>query len=997
MPPRPGTRAGGVLTFAQWEAAWAMSSTPQSDAVPRASAFLSTLSANTWHWRLAAAAVAVSLLIFLGVAPFARVPLPPVPAFIPLYQSALISNDLITVVLLLGHYSFLRTRALLVLAGGYLFCALMAAAHGLSFPGLFAPGGVLGGGSQTTAWLYFLWHGGFPLFVLAYVHLKTRPEPPAVSMRGPMALVLLATLALCAVLVLLATAGHDAMPVIMRGNRDDPRKLFVAACTWGLSLFALVRLWRARRRSVLDLWLMVSLTAWLLDIGLAAVLNGARFDLGFYGGRVYGLLASSFVLMVLLLENGRLYAELARANLREQDKNEELQRARQVADSATQAKSDFLAAMSHEIRTPMNGVIGMVEVLGRSSLKAHQVEMVELIRESAFSLLTIIDDILDFSKIEAGRLEIEAQPLSVPDVVEKVCVMLNRLAEKQNVELTLFTDPAIPEVLVGDSLRLRQVLTNLANNAVKFSGGTRRVGKVLVRAVLVGQDAQRADVAFQVIDNGIGMNEATIARLFTAFNQADASTTRRFGGTGLGLVISHQLATLMGGNIQVHSTPGLGSRFVLRLPFQKLAAPQPQRKAPSLVAGLGCVMVEDGGGGEIARDLLAYLVDAGASTQCVADLQGLRDVVPTLASGLSVWVIHAGAHEPPPIDTLRGIAALNPAVDARFVVIGRGPDRYPHRVDADRVTVDGNVLTRAALLRAVAIAAGRVQEDVEEEGTETQQGRPVAPSREEARRMGRLILVAEDNVVNQKVILQQLALLGLTADVTGDGLHALHRWESGDYALILTDLNMPGLDGYQLSAAVRADEAERGLARVPIIALTANALKSEAERCRQAGMDDCLRKPIPLADFEAMLQKWLLTPAHAARVARAPAASPASALDVQVLRDLVGDDAVVITSFLQEFRRSLAEALPGLVEACDALDGARVAAAAHKLKSSARAVGALPLGALCAELESAAAQPSADVWQALRARLKQEAERVDALLVAFTAPKPPTGVPAQLP
>ena len=229
----------------------------------------------------------------------------------------------------------------------------------------------------------------------------------------------------------------------MRGNQDDTGKLLVAFLTWTLSLVALVCMWR-KARSVLDLWLMVTLVAWLLDIALAAVLNGARFDLGFYGGRVYGLLASSFVLIVLLLENSRMYADLAHANVRERQRNAELELARNEANAAAQAKSNFLAAMSHEIRTPMNGVIGMIDVLARSSLKSPQVAMVDLIRDSAFSLLSVIEDILDFSKIEAGHLGVEDEPMAVSEVVEKVCAMLNRLAEKQGVELTLFTDPRSP-------------------------------------------------------------------------------------------------------------------------------------------------------------------------------------------------------------------------------------------------------------------------------------------------------------------------------------------------------------------------------------------------------------------------------------------------------------------------------------------------------------------------------------------------------------------------
>ena len=975
-----------------------MSSTSQVYAPPAESAFLSTMSADQRHGRLAACTIGISLLVFLAVAPFARVALPPVPAFIPLYQSAVITNDFITAVLLFGHYRFLRSPALLVLVCGYLFCAFLAAAHALSFPGLFAPGGVLGGGAQTTAWLYFLWHGGFPIFVLAYIRLKTIKRTPSVGHEPPrmaaptaVALPLLATLVLCGLLVVLTTIGHDTLPAIMRGDRDDPRKIFVAACTWALSLLALFKVWRSRERSVLDLWLIVSLTAWLCDIGLASLLNGGRFDLGFYGGRIYGLLASSFVLMVLLLENGRLHMELARANAREQRRNEELERARNAADAATQAKSDFLAAMSHEIRTPMNGVIGMVEVLARSSLKGHQVDMVELIRESAFSLLTIIDDILDFSKIEAGHMKIEARSLSVTEAVEKVCVMLNRLAEKQNVELTLFTDPAIPHSVVGDSLRLRQVLINLINNAVKFSGGTRRVGKVLVRAVLMRLEAGHAHIEFQVIDNGIGMDEATIARLFTAFSQADASTTRRFGGTGLGLAISQKLASLMGGTVGVQSTPGQGSRFVLHMPFKVLAIPENERKPSPLVAGLACLVVEDGGGDDIARDLQAYLVDAEVRTQSVKDLQGLRSMASSLAPGLWIWIINAGSNQPPSADMLRDIAALNPSIDARFVVIGRGPDRYPHRVDADRVTVDGNVLTRSALLRSVAIAAGRAQE--EDEGADMVEkprhaaALPTSLSREEARRLGRLILVAEDNAMNQKVIIQQFALLGLTADVTGDGLHALHRWRSGDYALILTDLHMPGMDGYQLCAAIRAEEAKLASgseqsARIPIIALSANAVKGEAENCRNTGMDDFLRKPVPLAELEAMLEKWLPTATVTAPQPQTLATMEMknSPVDLRVLSDLVGDDVDVIKEFLQEFQLSAVRNQQEIVQAFVSQNDGAIAAAAHQLKSAARSVGALALGALCEELETAAARHDKTSLQPLRDRLLDEMRRVDAYL-----------------
>lgn len=953
------------------------------DRVPRDhwSAFLYTLPADARHRRLALGALVVSVAIFLVAAPFARVPLPQVPAFIPIYQSALVTNDVITAVLLLGQYSFLRARALLALASGYLFCAFMAGAHALSFPGLFSPAGALGAGSQTTAWLYFIWHGGFPLFILAYLYLRKQPltwvsssGAPPTPARGSVIAAIAGTLALCVAAVLLTTIGHDALPVIMRGNQDDSGKLLVAAGTWALSLLALALLWRRSNHTVLDLWLMVSLVAWLFDVALASVLNAGRFDLGFYSGRVYGLLASSFVLLVLLFENVRLYTDLANAHERARHRSAELEEARNTADAAAQAKSEFLAAMSHEIRTPMNGVIGMIDVLARSSLKAHQVAMVDLMRESAHSLLTIIDDILDFSKIEAGRLDIESEPLAISDVVERVCAMLNRLAEKQKVELTLFTDPQLPDEVLGDALRLRQVLVNLINNAIKFSGRGSTTGRVAVRAMLTGSDTDRVVVEFQVIDNGIGMSEATIASLFNAFTQADASTTRRFGGTGLGLAISANLARLMGGSIQVQSVPGGGSTFAARLPFALSAPRRGDPKTASLVEGLSCLVV--GNGDTLSGDLVAYLASAGAQVRQVPDLVAAAALVPTLPADLWVWVVNTPAEKAVPLETLREVARSNASADTRFVVISHGPHRYPGQFDADRVSVDGNVLTRGALLRAVAIAAGRARpaDDQPEEKVLRSPAAPVALSREEARRQGRLLLVAEDNEMNQRVIMQQLALLGFAADLTGDGAHALQLWRSGDYGLVITDLHMPGMDGYQLAAAIRGDEAARLTpVRIPIVALTANALKGEAERCMSVGMNDYMSKPAPLTDLQALLEKWL----PAAR-----AMAPPIPVDVQALRAQVGDDPLVIAEFLSDFRISARQLAQDIAQAFSAQDAKALASATHKLKSAARAVGAHLLGEMCAEMESMGGSGQLEALAPTFERFREELQAVEAHLEA---------------
>jgi diguanylate cyclase (GGDEF)-like protein len=299
--------------------------------------FLSSLPAGRREQGVALAVVLVSVALFLAAAPFARLALAPVPAFIPVYESALVINDLVTAVFLFGQFHISRSRALLLLACGYLFTAALAVAHALSFPGLFAPAGLLGAGPQTTAWLYMFWHGGFPLMVIAYACCRNEPREQARSRpRADLAIMLGVAAVLIAAggLTLLATAGHDALPALMRGNTYTPAQVVVVSAVWLLCLVALALLSRRRPYSVLDLWLMVVMCAWMFDIALSGVLNAGRYDLGFYAGRIYGLMATSFVLVVLLLENSRLYARLIEAHASDRRKAAELQRL-SVVDALT--------------------------------------------------------------------------------------------------------------------------------------------------------------------------------------------------------------------------------------------------------------------------------------------------------------------------------------------------------------------------------------------------------------------------------------------------------------------------------------------------------------------------------------------------------------------------------------------------------------------------------------------------------------------------------------
>lgn len=647
-------------------------------------------------------------------------------------------------------------------------------------------------------------------------------------------------------------------------------------------------------------------------------------------------------------ETSRLLDIQRQLNLALEEKNAALKIATLAAEKADRAKSEFLTTMSHEIRTPMNGVIGMIDVLQQSSLNGAQMEMTNIIHDSAFALLAVINDILDFSKIEANKLDVEAIPMSVSDVVESACDNLAQMALAKHVVLTLFVDPLVPTTLLGDPGRLRQILINLTNNAIKFSAGQAQTGRISVRVLLKEHTTERAMLTFQVSDNGIGMDAATRAKLFCAFTQADTSTTRNFGGTGLGLAISAQLAELMGGDIDVQSKPGIGSVFSLNLSFALAPEPTPTSVPPNPVAGLACLVMAETDG--LADDMAAYLRAEQALVTRASDLASAQSWMQDQPGG--VCIVVESTQSDTLMASLRAAARSQPEKAWHFLCIQFGQRRKPRMDQTGLVVVDVNLLNRKAFLGAVAIAAGRARLPTPDNLPAEASVAAAPMTREQARCQGSLILVAEDNEYNQKVILQQLMLLGRAADIANNGQEALARWQSGAYALLITDLHMPLMDGYELTTAIRA--AELGRPRIPIIAFTANALKGEADRCKAVGMDDYLSKPVQLAELKAMLKKWQPV------VFSLPFSTPAAlldqqtlAVDVRVLATLVGDDATIIREFLNDFHISARQISQELSAACRAGDAPAVAALAHQLKSAARSVGALALGELCASLEMA--------------------------------------------
>ncbi len=513
---------------------------------------------------------------------------------------------------------------------------------------------------------------------------------------------------------------------------------------------------------------------------------------------------------VIAIETLRLFDELTSREEALAAAKRAAEAARDSAEAANQAKSTFLATMSHEIRTPMNGVLGMMEVLERQDLDEAQHRTVAVMRDSAQTLLRIIDDVLDFSKIEAGRLELETTVFSLSGLIDGAMSTFASQAAGKGLVLKSAVEPGSDDALIGDPTRLRQVLFNLLGNAVKF---TER-GGIEVRAATAPMGGGHTRVTLVVRDTGVGLDAEQQARLFQPFAQADSSTTRRFGGTGLGLSIVRRLAQLMHGDVAIESTPGHGSTFTVTLMLQ--AAP--------------------------------------------ADS---------------------------PLKTL-----LKPA-------------------------------------SAPAAASSALPQD-----------------------SGRCVLVVDDHPVNREVMLRQLKVLGLAAETVEDGVEALAAWVPGRHAAVLADIHMPHMDGYEFARRIRAAEAQHGVERTPIIAVTANAMIGEEERCLAAGMDAYLAKPVKIERLRATLERWLVLDGVGGAGDRARACE-ASAIDRNVLAAWLGDDQATINALLRKFRDTATETEREINIAARSGDLASLAAVAHKLKGAAHAVGATGVGLAAAELESA--------------------------------------------